>query len=282
MINVIFLILKILIAVYVGLCLFIYFRQSSYVYYPVRQIETVPSAAGMPFEMVRLITEDRIKITGWFIPAKTAEHGADASTCYTVIYCHGNGGNIGDYLDTAICLRDMDYNVMLFDYRGYGESEGKPTEKGTYLDAMSVWKYLVEERKFSKDRIIIYGWSLGGSIAAWLAMNTEPYVLVLESTFVSARVMAQRMFPYLPVGLLCRYNYNTIEYVKHVKCPVLVAHSRQDETIPFEDGLTLFKEVKTRKRFVELTGGHNDAGLIGTLEGRKAFDEFIRRDSVIR
>lgn len=275
MTNIIFIVLKTFIVVYVVVCLFVYFRQSSYVYYPSKDITTNPSNLGMMFETVHLTTDDGIKITGWFIPSKSVQQGAQISEFYTVIYCHGNGGNISEYLETAIVLRDMDYNVMMFDYRGYGESNGKPTEKGTYLDAMSVWKYLVETRRLDKSKIIIYGWSLGGAIAGWLAMNTEPYALVLESTFVSARAMARRMFPYLPIGLLCRYNYNTLEYIKRVKCPVLVAHSPDDETIPFEHGLSLFSEVKNKKHFVKLAGQHNDAGLTSTPEGRKALDEFI-------
>lgn len=268
--------IKITLVIYLIICLYIYINQSKYMYHPSNNIERDPSSFGINFDQVTLITEDGVKIVGWFIPAKPSNNSITNHT-YTILYCHGNAGNISEHLEIAIELIKMNYNVMLFDYRGYGLSEGKPTEIGTYLDAMSTWKYLTENRGIESNKIIIYGWSLGGSIAAWLATKTKPYALILESTFASAKIMAHRMFPYLPTKLLCRYNYNTMEYVKNIQCPVLVAHSPQDKTVPFEDSFTILANIQTEKEFVRLKGGHNDGRLLLLLDGQKAFDNFIRK-----
>jgi len=258
------------IAVYVGSCLLVLFRQSRYVYYPDKNVDILPSQMGMAFEDVSLRTGDGETLGGWFVPAATS----NASTA-TVLFCHGNAGDMGDRVGSIRTFHDLGFNVMIFDYRGYGTSSGKPTEKGTYLDAAAAWGYLVKERGTAPDRIVIFGRSLGGAVAARLAAQVKPGALILESTFTSARDMAAQMFPYLPVRWLARFRYDTLAAIKDVRCPVLVSHSRQDEMIPFSHGRRIFGAANEPKKFVECIGGHNDGGLDISPDYQKELKDFV-------
>jgi pimeloyl-ACP methyl ester carboxylesterase len=194
----------------------------------------------------------------------------------TVLFCHGNAGNIGDWVWAARACRDMGFGFLVFDYRGYGRSTGRPTEEGTYRDARAAWAYLTGEAGLRPAQIVVHGWSLGGAVAAWLAARETPAALVLESPFSSARDMAGRVFPLLPARLLCRFRYDTVASVRQVRCPVLVAHSPHDETIPYAQGLRVFEAAPEPKRFVELGGAHNGSGFDADPAFRAALLEFLR------
>jgi len=269
-------ILRIVLAVYVGLCLLLLFRQSSYVYYPDRQVGLTPAYFRIPFEDVRIETGDGETLAGWYVEA--ADGAAEpCANSLTVMLCHGNGGDIGDRLMTVQTFRDMGLNVLLFDYRGYGDSTGRPSEQGTYTDAMAVWEYLTRERGARPDRIVIFGRSLGSAVGTWLAKRVEPAALVLESAFTSAPDMAGRMFPYLPVRLLCRFRYDTIGVIGEVGCPVLVIHSPGDEMVPFEHGKRLFDAAQEPKQMIETRGGHNDGGVEADALFLRAFKSFLAK-----
>ncbi|MCK4602008.1 MAG: alpha/beta hydrolase, partial [Phycisphaerae bacterium] len=196
----------------------------------------------------------------------------------TVLFCHGNGGNISHRLTTINMLHEMGLDVFLFDYRGYGRSEGAPSEAGTYLDAEAAWRYLTEQRALEAGRIVIHGRSLGGSIAAYLARDREPAALVVEQTPSSIPEIAADLYPFFPRALvrwLSRFDYNTLDYVKAVKCPVLVIHSRDDEMIPFSHGRRIFEAAGEPKEFIELRGRHNDAFAVSEEIYRKRLGQFI-------
>jgi fermentation-respiration switch protein FrsA (DUF1100 family) len=169
----------------------------------------------------------------------------------------------------------LGYNTFIFDYRGYGESSGTPSEPGTYLDAQAAWQYLVEKRALPPDSIVLFGESLGGAIAAWLAAHEKPALLVLASAFTSVPDMAAKMYPFLPVRLLSRFEYNTIDYLRNVTCPVFVAHSPQDEIVPFAQGQALYDAAPDPKQFLELAGGHNNGFIYMRDNWEKALSEFI-------
>lgn len=251
-------------AVYLAFCLLILFRQSRYVYYPGRRVAQTPAAFRLPFEDVRLKTPDGETIAGWFVPAGTRACG------FTILDCHGNAGDIGDRLGTILTLREMGLDVFIFDYRGYGQSTGRPTEQGTYTDARAAWDYLVQTRRVPPERIVIFGRSLGGNIAVQLAAQVRPRLLVVESAFTSACDMARRMFPLFPARWLCRFRYDALSAIREVRCPVIVAHSPDDEMIPFAHGRRLFEAAPEPKRFVELSGSHNAGGIDITPEYRQA------------
>ena len=192
----------------------------------------------------------------------------------TVLFFHGNAGNISHRLDSIVIFHRLGLNVFIIDYRGYGQSEGKITEKGTYRDAEAAWNYLNHTQGISGKQIIIFGRSLGASIAGWLANKHTPAALIIESGFTSVAAMGQRFYPFLPVRWLTRFKYDTKQYVKNVSCPVLVAHSIDDEIIPYEEGREIFQAAPGPKQFLEMQGGHNDGFVVSGavyVEGIKSF-----------
>ncbi len=239
---------------YGGFGLMLYLLQSKFLYCPVRTVCYSPEEIGLEFEETTLTTSDSVKLNGWYIPAPNAK--------FTVLFCHGNGGNIMHRLDSIQMFYNLGLSCFIFDYRGYGKSTGKPTEQGTYLDATAAYEWLTKEKKIKSKDIIIFGRSLGGGIAAELAGKVEAASLVLESTFTSYVAMGKKFYWYMPVKWFAMYRYNTLEYIRDVKCPVMVIHSADDEIIPFEFGRQLYIAANEPKIFVEISGGHNDGFLV--------------------
>jgi len=227
-----------------------YFYQDDYLYTPSTNLHSTPDQIGLSYENVTFNTSGGNRLYGWYVPANN-------SSLY-IIYCHGYSGNIADKLESIRLLHELGLNVMIFDYRGYGQSEGKPTEKGTYDDANAAWNYLVTEKNVSEEQILIYGRSLGGPIAAWLAKEQNPTGLILESTFTSYDDIAGNLIPIIPISLLSRFDYDTIGYLKKVQCPVMVIHSKDDERISFSHGQSLYKSANEPKMFLEISGTHAD------------------------
>lgn len=245
------------VAVYAGLALYLYVFQGRYVYFPElpsREVEATPAGIGLTFEAIKLRTTDGETLDGWFIPADMTR-GARG----TLLYLHGNGGNIGHRLDPIAVFHELGLNVLIFDYRGYGASTGRPSEEGTYQDALAAWNYLKQEKGQRAEQIVLFGESLGGSIAAWLAARHRPAALLIFASFTSVPEMAQELYPIFPARWLARYHYETRISLASVQCPVLIMHSPEDEIIPFSHGQALFEAAQGPKRFLELQGGHNDA-----------------------
>ncbi len=236
--------------VYLAFAGFLFIFQSHYIYYPERVLSVTPHSIGLQFESVSFETTDGVQLSGWFVPSESARG--------VILFCHGNAGNISHRLDSIQIFHQLGLDVFIFDYRGYGQSEGKPTEQGTYKDAEAAWRYLIEERQVKPNEVIIFGRSLGGAVASWLAQSHTPGGLILESTFTSLPDIAAGLYPYLPVRLLLRFEYNTAEYLGRVDCPVLIVHSRDDEIMPFDHGQQLFESAKEPKKFLETTGTHNN------------------------
>jgi fermentation-respiration switch protein FrsA (DUF1100 family) len=227
----------------------IYFLQPIMVYVPTAEIEVEPNEVGLAYEDIYFENSVGTKLNGWYIPSPGAK--------LTILFCHGNGGNISYYLSKAMMYHSLGANCFLFDYSGYAKSRGKPSEKGTYDDAGSAYKWLVETKQIEPNSIILHGWSLGGPIAANVA-STEPVKgLILESTPTSAPDIAGKYYPIFPAKLFCRYKYDTTSYIKNVKCPVLIIHSPQDDIIPYSMGQKLFEIANEPKKFIEISGTHN-------------------------
>ncbi len=262
--------LKIALVVYIGLCLLLFLRQSALVYFPSAEILQTPAEIGLAYEDVQLLTSDGLCLAAWYVPFPDAQK--------TVLICHGNGGNIGDRLPVINLFHEMRLNVLIFDYRGYGGSAGRPSETGTYRDAMAAWQYLELKRGIAPGNIVVFGRSLGGAVAAQLAQQKAPGALILEATFTSIPELADRFYPWLPIRWLCRFSYNTLERMPKINCPVMIAHSRDDEMISFEHGLRIFEAARHPKTFFELTGSHNDGeAFFSKAYGRK-LKEFLSED----
>ncbi|HUT54094.1 MAG TPA: alpha/beta hydrolase [bacterium] len=254
-------------ASFIGLTIFLYFFQSYYLYRPMSDMITTPDRLGLEYDRIMLRSSDGVNISAWFIPAP-APRGV-------ILFCHSNYGNISYFVDSAKIYHDLGFSTLLFDYRGFGASGGRPGEEGTYQDAEAAWNYLVHERKVAPGDIVIVGRSLGGAVASWLAMKHRPRALALESAFTSFPDLASDYYPYLPVRLIARYDYNTKEYLGTVTCPVLVVHSRDDEIVPYHHGLALFRAAPENKRFMEISGTHNDGYLTSGRRYEEGLEKFL-------
>lgn len=264
-------IIGIIAAFYVGLSLLLFLFQSRFIYFPLRQIEATPAIIGLAYETMQFEAEDRVKLSGWFIPAEGASH--------IVLFFHGNAGNISHRLESIALFHRLGLSVFIVDYRGYGQSEGSPSENGTYLDAAAAWRYLVEERGVDPEQIIIFGRSLGGAVATWLAHNHPPKALIIESTFTSVPDMGARQYPFLPVRLLARIHYNSLERIPQINVPILIVHSPDDEIIPYSHGQQLFQAANEPKAFLQLRGGHNEGFIISGQPYEEGLKSFIEKYS---
>lgn len=243
--------LYIIAGIYVFFCLVIFLFQKNIVFHPYKTGEyaQTPESIGLVFDEFMLESSGG-KIASWFIPAE--------KPLATVLFCHGNAGNISHRLALIERFNSLNLNVFIFDYSGYGKSEGKASEETFYADSEAAWNFLKNEKNISSEKIIIAGRSLGGPLAAKLAEKYNPGALILESTFISAPDLAADKFPFFPARILCSYGFETLKYVKNVKSPKLFIHSRDDEIIPFYHGIKLYREASEPKGFVELSGDHNN------------------------
>ncbi len=237
-------------------------------YHPVRSIEHRPSDIGMEYEQVEILTEDGVRLHAWWIPGEDARG--------TVIICHGNAGNIGDRIWMAQDLRSLGLNVLLFDYRGYGKSRGFTTEQGTYRDVRAAYEYARSRHDNVDDPpIMLYGRSLGGAVALQGAIDKEVRGLVIESTFASVKAMARTLYPVLPLHWIVHFRYDNAKKISQLRVPVLVAHSVDDEMIPFEQGKLLYEKAPEPKFFQDLRFGHNDAGWNTAQNYWETLEEFV-------
>jgi fermentation-respiration switch protein FrsA (DUF1100 family) len=223
------------------------------VYAPSRTLDSTPRDVGLDFEDVEFVAEDNVRLHGWWIPHAEARG--------TILYCHGNGLNIANRVDLCRDLHRLRVNVFIFDYRGYGRSKGWPTEQGTYRDARAAYE-VVRARYDDVDDppVIVYGASLGGAIAAQLALDKPVRGVVFEGSFTSVVDVGKRLYPWLPVSRIARFRYEAVRRVPHITAPKLFANSRDDQLIPFELGKALFDAASEPKEFFTLNGYHGEAG----------------------
>jgi len=259
--------LFILFSVCLLLSLLLYVFQSSFVYLPMLSLYATPADTGLEYEDVWLTTDDGVRIHGWFLPHPSARA--------TLLFLHGNGGNLSHRLEKLALFRALGLQVFIIDYRGYGQSEGTPSEQGTYLDASAAWRYLTTEKKIPAEKIILYGESLGGAVAAWLGSRHRAGGLITESAFTSIADMARHYYPYLPVRLLTRIHYPVIKYITGVHFPVLIIHSPDDEIVPFAQAQALYQAANEPKTFLEISGDHNSGFLHSIERYRNGLDKFI-------
>jgi fermentation-respiration switch protein FrsA (DUF1100 family) len=262
--------LALLAGLYFLLVLCMYIFQARLLYFPNqpgRGHANVPINVGLKYEVVRINTSDSVVLDGWFVPTVTKRG--------VVLFFHGNAGNISHRLDSIRIFNALGLDVLIIDYRGYGQSTGTPSEQGTYLDSKAAWRYLVEERGFSPLNIILFGRSLGGAVAVHLASEQNPAALIIESTFTSVPDLAAELYPWLPVRTMSRFQYNSLKKIRSVTCPVLVVHSPQDEIIPIKHGRKIYSEAQEPKDLLEINGSHNNGFLISGTSYTAGLDHFL-------
>ena len=257
----------ILISVWVLLSLFIYFFQSGFIYFPHQEIGATPDLIPLDYEDVTLTTSDDIELNAWWLPHPNARA--------TLLFLHGNAGNISHRLDSIELFYKLGLSVLIIDYRGYGKSTGTPSEQSTYIDAETAWNYLTKEKRIAADNIIIFGRSLGGAIAIWLAERYPSAALIIESSFTSIADIGKHYYPYLPTGLLARIKYPSKDRISNIKSPLLIIHSSNDEIIPYSHGQQLFETANKTKTFLEINGGHNDGFIVSGKLYSNGIDSFI-------
>lgn len=249
--------------------------QKYVIFFPKRAIKATPEDWGLNYQEIKLETPDSEQIYAWFIPGERKSP--------VILFCHGNSSNMSSpaHLQIMNIFNSLKMSAIIFDYRGFGKSSGSPDELGSYLDVETVWSYLVLERKFSPEDIVIWGRSLGGGVASYLAMKKKNcQALVLEASFLSVVDVARRLVPFLPLSIIIHHNYPVKKYISVIDCPILIFHSKDDETVPFAHGKKLFDLANEPKSFIELSGSHNLGFLVSKqryIQGIQAFLELDQR-----
>lgn len=247
---------------------FRYFERRS-IFFPTKDFSYTPSEFGLRYEDVFFAAGDGARINAWFIHSNK-----DAPQRLTVLFCHGNGGNISHRISKIEILSQLGLDVFIFDYRGFGRSKGIPSEKGVYLDAEAACDYLTKDKKISADDIIAYGESLGVAAAVDLASKKKLKALILEGAFSSAQDMAREIYPFLP-GFLIHSKFNSIAKIKNVAIPKLFIHSSNDEIVPIHLGQKLYNVALEPKSFAVLGGGHNTCFMDSQEKYRDSISSFI-------
>lgn len=254
--------------IYGLLCLALYIFQPRLVYFPMKPLAATPAAIGLAYEDVMLDAGDGAFVHGWYLPG--------AEDARTLLFLHGNAGNISHRLDSLRIFHALGLNVLIIDYSGFGRSDGTPGEDRTYADARLAWDYLTGARGVSAERIVVFGRSLGAGVATWLATRVTPGALILESAFTSAPDLARKYYPIFPVRWLARIRYDSASRLPSVSAPLLIVHSRDDEIVPFAHGEALYELATGPKQFLEIRGDHNMGFLLSGHAYRSGLARFLR------
>lgn len=261
--------------------------EEKFIYFPVKYPEGFwfvasmrsPEGAISPtIEDCNFTASDGVKLHGWLCTPHINKGGNHEPVPYemTLLWFHGNAGNVTMRYDQIRLMMNIPVRVFIIDYRGYGKSEGNPTEEGLYMDARAAWDYLLNERETSPDRIVIFGESLGGAPAVDLASKLDAAGLIVQSSFSSAAETSARMMPSLPRFLL-RTKMNSRDKIKDVHCQKLFIHSPVDEIVPYRLGRRLFDAASEPKEFYDVPGApHNETHTYGGKAYLEKLRSFIR------
>ncbi len=277
---------RIVLFAYVGLVLFVMIFEERFIFYPtpypdgdweVSRFQPAEGQIAPRIEDCFFTTTDSVKLHGWLCTPqqKTGGAVADVPTRMTLLWFHGNAGNLSYRYDMLRALIKIPVRIFIMDYRGYGRSEGTPSEEGLYRDAQAAWEYLTTERGFSARQLIIFGKSLGGVPAIDLATKVEAAGLIVQSSFTSAADMARAVLPFIPSAII-RTRMDSRSKIQSVRCAKLIIHSPADEVVPFALGRKLFEVAAEPKQFYEVkNAGHNETYMVGGNAYLEALRSFI-------
>lgn len=242
---------NIIFLIFVCLLLILFFRYFEWhsIFFPTKDFSYTPKTLNLEFEDIFLVTKDGLKINAWYVPAKTGRG-------YTLLFSHGNGGNISHRISKIAILNKLGLDVFIYDYRGYGKSEGRASEAGIYLDAQSAYDYLTKEKGIAPDKIIAYGESLGAAVSVDLASKEKLKALILEGAFSRAKDIAGEVYPFLP-SFLVYSKFDSMTKIRDITLPKLFIHSSNDEIVPMHLSRKLYDKALEPKFFTTLEGGHN-------------------------
>ena len=240
----------------------------SLVFFPDTTIEQTPAELDLPFEDIWFTSSDSVRLHGWLIPASSPNH--------LLLFCHGNAGNISHRLDNVRLLHNRGISVFIFDYRGYGRSQGRISEKGFYLDSEAAYEVAREWAEKHRAKLVVFGRSLGGIAATHLASTKHCDGLILESTFTNMGAMARAHYPLPFAETLLKHRLDAVGQIVQVRVPILFFHGDKDSIVPIELGRKLFEAAPNPKEFVVIPGaGHNDTYFVGGQDYFKKIDSFF-------
>ncbi len=243
-------------------CLFYPKIENFFVFFPETSFDRTPNELNLDYKEVYFHTEDGKRIHGWFFPLK--------KEFPVILFCHGNAGNISHRLDNIRLLLDQRLQVFIFDYRGYGKSSGRPSEKGLYLDGLAAYDYLIKREHIPSTNIIPFGRSLGATVAIEISLKRRVKSIIIESAFTSIREMARTIALFYLFSFFLPAHYNNLKKIGQVNIPKLIIHGKDDEIVSFSMGEKLFEAAKVPKYFFPVKdAGHNDTFVVG---GRKYFE----------
>ena len=243
------------------------FIENKSIYYPFKKVEFNPNRINLSFEDVYFNTKDKVILNGWYIPSKNAK--------ITILFCHGNAGNVSHRLEKIRFFHDLGCNVFIFDYRGYGLSKGWPTENGLYIDVSAAYNYLIS-KNISAENIVGYGESIGGAVIINLASRSKLKGVIIDSTFSSAKDMFKLASPYMPYWIFAS-RVDSMKLVKMLKIPKLFIHSIEDEIVPYSLGLKLYEAALPPKEFLQIRGGHNTGFFNTDILLKRRIADFLKQ-----
>lgn len=237
------------------------------IFYPTKEIEYFPQEIGLNYEDIFFKTVDNIEIHGWFIPSPAAG--------YTILFCHGNAGNISHRLEKLKFFFELGCNIFIFDYRGYGRSKGRPSEEGLYRDVQAAYKYLLS-RGIKPEQIVGYGESIGGAVIIDLASQHKLKGLIIDSTMTNAKDMVKVIYPFLPYWIFAT-RWDSLNKIKSLTVPKLIIHSINDEIVPYKLGRKLYENASEPKEFFQIHGGHNSGFFESEAILKEKIADFLQR-----
>jgi fermentation-respiration switch protein FrsA (DUF1100 family) len=264
----------ILILILISLCYLFYPKiENFFIFFPQTSFDFQPQDMGLAYRDVYLNTSDGQKLHGWFFPKKRQDP--------VILFCHGNAGNISHRLDNVQRLLKMDLQVLIFDYRGYGKSSGRPSEKGLYRDGLAAYAYLVENENIPPEQIILFGRSLGAAVVMEIACRKPARSIIIESAFTSVKDMAKNITLFRVLAWAIPAHYNNLGKISGIRTPLLIIHGDQDEMVPFNMGQRLFETAQGPKYFLRLSGaGHNDTYEVGGEDYFRGFKTFVKEGRI--
>lgn len=252
--------------VYLGFGALLYFAQDAFVFVRGGSVWRTPGDLGWKYEDVT-VSVDGETTHGWLI-TRDRPRGV-------VLFSHGNAGTIADRLETVDVFRNLGFDVLAYDYGGYGRSTGRPSESRCYADVRAMWNYLTKDRGIPAERIVLFGRSIGAAPAIDLAVERTPGAVIIESAFLSAVQIGREAYPVYPVRLLMRHRFESDRKIGDVTAPKLFIHSPDDEVVPYRHGRALFERAGEPKAFLEIEGSHNGGWLASSERYVKGLSDFL-------
>jgi len=264
----------ILIPILVGAFYYFYPKiENFFVFFPQKAFDFAPESFGLAYKEAAFTTEDATALHGWFFPGEKDRP--------VLLHFHGNAGNISHRLDLAQMFLRQGFSVFLFDYRGFGKSQGRPSEQGLYKDGMAAYDTLVKKWGILPGNIVLHGHSIGAAVAIEVALTKSVRAVILESAFTSTKDMAKTIPLFFLLSPLLPANYNNLEKVARLRIPKLFVHGDRDDIVSFSMGQKLFEAAVEPKFFYSVKdAGHNDVFIVGGKKYFQTFAEFARNGKI--